>query len=86
LRGILSALALLSTKKILPGITLNVSRNGPSVTIGTRGAHVTFGPRETRESVGIPGTGVSYSTTGRLPLWLMATIALLILALLLWSA
>lgn len=29
--------------------------------MGVRGAHVTFGPSGTRETVGIPGTGVSYT-------------------------
>jgi hypothetical protein len=72
-------------KKILPGVTINISKSGPSVSVGRRRARFTVGPRGTRKSVGIPGTGLSYTTTGRLPLWLIAAIALLILALLLWS-
>ena len=72
-------------KKILPGVTINVSKGGPSISFGRRGAPVTVGPRGSRESIGIPGTRISYTTKGRLPLWLIAAIALLILALLLWS-
>jgi len=33
------------------------------VSFGRRGAHVTVGPKGTRETVGIPGTGISYTTT-----------------------
>lgn len=49
--------------KILPGIRLNLSRSGVSASGGVRGAHVTIGPRGVRETVGIPGTGISYTTT-----------------------
>jgi hypothetical protein len=62
--------------KILPGITLNFSKSGPSISIGRRGAHFTFGSRETRETLGIPGTGVSYTTTDHFRLW--SSLALLI--------
>jgi hypothetical protein len=49
--------------KILPGITLNVNKSGVSTSIGTRGAHVTLGHGNVRNTVGIPGTGLSYTTT-----------------------
>src|SRR5512138_1232399 len=47
--------------KLLPGVRLNVSRSGFSTSIGTRGAHVTVGHGQVRETVGIPGTGLSYT-------------------------
>ena len=46
--------------KILPGLNLNFSGSGLSLSTGVRGAHVTFGPKGTTTSVGIPGTGLSY--------------------------
>jgi hypothetical protein len=50
--------------KIIPGVTLNVSKSGVSTSVGVKGAHVTLGgPRGTRAMVGIPGTGISYTET-----------------------
>jgi len=49
--------------KILPGVRLNLSRSGLSWTLGPRGLHLTvggkYGPRAT---VGLPGSGISYTT------------------------
>jgi hypothetical protein len=45
---------------ILPGLRLNFSGSGVSLSAGVRGAHMTFGSCGTHASVGIPGTGVSY--------------------------
>lgn len=45
---------------ILPGVKLNFSGSGVSLSAGVRGAHVNFGSRGTYASVGIPGTGLSY--------------------------
>lgn len=45
--------------KLLPGITLNISKSGLSVSAGTRGARVTFGKDGQRGTLGIPGTGLS---------------------------
>jgi hypothetical protein len=47
--------------KILPGISLNISKSGISTSIGTRGAKVTLGHGKVRTTVGIPGTGISYT-------------------------
>jgi hypothetical protein len=55
-------------QKLLPSVSINWSKRGPSVSLGRRGAHFTVGPCGTRETVGIPGTGVSYTTT-RFRLW-----------------
>ncbi|MGD0884909.1 MAG: DUF4236 domain-containing protein [Thermodesulfovibrionales bacterium] len=49
--------------RILPGITLNLSRSGPSVSIGPRGMKVTYGPKGKRQTVGLPGTGLFYTET-----------------------
>jgi len=48
--------------KILPGVTLNLSKTGASVSFGRRGARLTFGPGGARGTVGIPGTGLFYTT------------------------
>jgi len=45
---------------ILPGVTLNISKTGVSVTLGFRGARWTIGRRGHTASVGLPGTGLSY--------------------------
>ena len=52
--------------KIAPGITINLSKSGLSASAGVRGAHVTLGPRGVRRTVGIPGTGISYSENSSL--------------------
>jgi len=48
--------------KIAPGVTLNLSKSGGSVSLGPRGAKVTVGPRGVRRTVGLPGTGIHYTT------------------------
>ena len=52
--------------KILPGISLNFSKSGVSTSLGPRGAKVTIGHGKVRETVGIPGTGISYTSTSAL--------------------
>jgi hypothetical protein len=47
--------------KILPGVTVNLSRSGVSTSLGVKGAHVTIGHGQVRETVGIPGSGLSYT-------------------------
>lgn len=47
--------------KITPGVRLNASRFGLSTSIGRRDAWLRFGPRGMRSTVGIPGTGISYT-------------------------
>lgn len=43
---------------IVPGITINLSRNGVSSTIGTKGASVSVGKNGTYLNTNIPGTGI----------------------------
>jgi hypothetical protein len=53
--------------RLLPGLTLNLSKNGASLSAGVRGAHVTLNTRgELTETVGVPGTGVFYTQKQRL--------------------
>jgi hypothetical protein len=47
---------------ILPGLKLNLSKSGVSLSAGVRGAHLTIG-KTPRITVGLPGTGISYSET-----------------------
>jgi len=49
--------------KILPGVTLNLSKTGGSLSFGPRGAKLTIGPHGKRTTVGIPGTGLFYTKT-----------------------
>ncbi|MCK1687990.1 DUF4236 domain-containing protein [Bradyrhizobium sp. 145] len=47
--------------KIAPGVRLDLSGSGASVTLGAPGPHYTVGPRGTRTTIGLPGSGVSWS-------------------------
>jgi hypothetical protein len=48
--------------KLFPGFRINLSKKGvSSVSIGQRGATLNVGEHGTRATVGIPGTGISYS-------------------------
>lgn len=49
------------TKKILPGLRLNLGKRGISASVGKRGASVNISKRGLRSTIGIPGTGLSYS-------------------------
>jgi Protein of unknown function (DUF4236) len=48
---------------LAPGVRMNLSRSGPSLSFGVRGAHVTVGSRGVRRTVGVPGTGLFYTST-----------------------
>jgi hypothetical protein len=47
---------------IFPGLSLNLCKSGPSVTVGMRGAHLTLGRSGVTRTVGIPGTGLYYTS------------------------
>lgn len=49
-------------KQLFPGVRLNLSKSGPSISLGVRGAHVTAGRRGVTRTVGIPGTGIFYTS------------------------
>ena len=44
--------------RLWPGLRVNFSKSGASLSVGTRGAWYTFGPRGQRVSLGLPGTGL----------------------------
>ena len=48
--------------RVLPGLTINLSKSGISTSIGVRGARITRGHGKTRVTVGVPGSGLSHST------------------------
>jgi len=48
--------------RIFPGVLINFSRSGISTTVGSRGFHLTFNKNGVRQSVGIPGSGLSESS------------------------
>jgi hypothetical protein len=43
--------------RIIPGLRVNLSKSGASLSIGHRGAWYTVGPHGRRVSLGLPGTG-----------------------------
>jgi hypothetical protein len=47
--------------KILQGIRVNLSKSGVSTSVGKSGATLNFNSRGTRATVGLPGSGLSYS-------------------------
>ena len=47
--------------KLFPGVRINLSKSGPSLSVGGRGHTLNVSSRGTRATVGIPGTGVSFS-------------------------
>jgi hypothetical protein len=48
--------------KLLPGVTLNLSKKGISTSLGPHGAKITVGHGKTRMTAGLPGTGLSHTT------------------------
>jgi Protein of unknown function (DUF4236) len=48
--------------RLFKGVSLNIGKRGiSSISLGTRGAHTTVGRSGIRNSIGLPGTGLSYS-------------------------
>ena len=47
--------------RVAPGFRVNLSKSGLSVSAGGRGHWLTFGPGGNRATVGLPGTGLSYT-------------------------
>jgi hypothetical protein len=48
---------------ILPGLRLNLSKNGVSTTIGKSGSCVNISKNGVKGTIGIPGSGLSYTET-----------------------
>jgi hypothetical protein len=51
--------------KILPGVRWNFGKRSSSVSFGGRGFHYTIGSTGRRTTIGIPGTGLSYTSLSR---------------------
>jgi tetratricopeptide (TPR) repeat protein len=47
--------------RLLPGLSLNLSKSGVSLSAGVPGARLTFGTSGVRATAGIPGTGLFYT-------------------------
>jgi hypothetical protein len=49
-----------------PGFRLNLSKSGVSASVGRRGLWATLGHGKARATVGLPGTGLSYTEEQRI--------------------
>jgi hypothetical protein len=47
------------TFTLFPGVKVNVSKGGTSITVGKKGFHLNFSKRGVRQTVGLPGSGIS---------------------------
>jgi hypothetical protein len=45
----------------MPGLRVNLSRSGVSMSVGARGSWYTIGPRGRRVTVGLPGSGLYWT-------------------------
>jgi hypothetical protein len=52
-----------SSIRLARGLRINLSKSGASLSVGGRGATVNVGKRGIRGTIGLPGTGISYSET-----------------------
>jgi hypothetical protein len=48
--------------KLFPGLHLNISKRGYSISVGESGLTTNISKKGVRETVGLPGTGISYQT------------------------
>lgn len=48
--------------RIIPGVKINLSKSGASLSVGGKGLTYNIGRKGRRTTLGIPGTGASYST------------------------
>jgi hypothetical protein len=49
--------------RIIPGVRLNLGLRGPSVSVGGHSVTYNIAAKGSRVTLGLPGTGVSYSQT-----------------------
>jgi len=49
--------------RIVPGVRLNLSKSGTSLSVGRRGFTTNFSKRGRRTTISLPGTGLSYTTS-----------------------
>jgi Protein of unknown function (DUF4236) len=48
--------------RIIPGVWINLSKKGGSLSVGGHGLTANISKKGVRETVGLPGTGISYQT------------------------
>ena len=48
--------------KIAPGIKINFNKKSTSLTLGRRGVHTTINKLGVRNTIGLPGSGLSYTS------------------------
>jgi Protein of unknown function (DUF4236) len=51
--------------RIAPAISLNLNKRSVSASFGRPGAHITIGAKGRRTTVGLPGTGLSFTSYRR---------------------
>ena len=47
---------------LFPGVKVNVSKTGMSITVGRKGFHLNFSKRGVRQTTGLPGSGISHTS------------------------
>jgi len=47
---------------LFPGVKVNMRTGGMSITVGRKGFHLNFSKRGVRQTVGLPGSGISESS------------------------
>ena len=50
------------TFTLFPGVKVNVSKGGMSISVGKRGFTLNFSKRGVRQTVGLPGSGISHTS------------------------
>ena len=70
--------------RLLPGVRVNVSKSGLSLSLGGKGVTCNVTPKGSRMTVGVPGTGLSYSTSRQRSVGRFAFYVLLGLAAVAW--
>lgn len=50
------------TFTLFPGVKVNVSKGGMSVTVGRKGFHLNFSKHGVRQTTGLPGSGISHTS------------------------
>ena len=61
----MSAFRFFCSIRIFPGNSLDIGERSTPVSVGVRGAHITLGHGQVRETAGLPGTRLSYMHTLR---------------------
>lgn len=50
------------TFTLFPGVRVNVSKGGMSITVGRKGFHLNFSKRGVRQTTSLPGSGLSHTS------------------------